>query len=120
MNNEIFDEDGNTALAHAAGVGDIEAVRALIDAGADVNGRGTAKQTALMEAAAGGHDKIVWLLIDAGADIEAQDWCGNTSMDLARGDGVVALLLKAGADRAALIAVAMSETHASAPKRRAK
>lgn len=55
------------ALIRAAYDGNVEQVRALIQAGADVNHR--MNSTALCNAASRGHDEIVRMLIEAGADV---------------------------------------------------
>ncbi|MEP0882102.1 ankyrin repeat domain-containing protein [Trichocoleus sp. ST-U3] len=55
------------ALIEAASDGNAEQVRALIQAGADINRR--MNSTALCNAASRGHDEIVRMLIEAGADV---------------------------------------------------
>ncbi|MBD1896010.1 ankyrin repeat domain-containing protein [Coleofasciculus sp. FACHB-129] len=55
------------ALIEAASDGNVEQVRALIQAGADINRR--MNSTALCNAASRGHDEIVRMLIEAGADV---------------------------------------------------
>ena len=59
-----------TLLMNAAVGGDVNAVKKLLNEGADVNVQGFNGWTALSEAAYGGHTKIVKLLIDKGADID--------------------------------------------------
>lgn len=71
-----------SALIDAAGKGDIEDVKRLIEDGADVNGIGIVlrkekilgeiRGTALIEAIANGHTEIVKLLIDVGAFVNAK------------------------------------------------
>ena len=81
---------------HAAMVaGDVEIVRALLDAGADVDARQQAGVTALMGAAAGGSVELVQLLLAAGADPSLQDEAGRTACDWAsdRGQAAAAALL---------------------------
>ena len=53
--------------------GSVQRVRALLDAGADVNVRNYKGQTALHCAAKAGFDQIVALLLDRGADVNAKD-----------------------------------------------
>ena len=73
---------------HAAVVsGDSEIVRALIDAGADVDARQQAGVTPLMGAAAGGSVELVRLLLEYGADAALQDDAGRTAADWARDRG---------------------------------
>ncbi len=96
--------DGITALHLAAEQGDVEAVQALLGAGADV-GAGTriGRYTPLHLAARGGHGAVVTLLLDAGADpLAATTNSGATALHLAAGavwgHGAVAALLQHGAD----------------------
>ncbi len=88
-------------LAQAADAGDVQAVRALIKAKADVNGREADGTTALHFAANRGHLPIVDALIVAGADAKAANRYGVTPLVLASATGNVAVverLLTAGAD----------------------
>jgi ankyrin repeat protein len=88
-------------LIKAAGRGDVQRVKALIDAKADVNAKDNHGGTALMEAAFQGHADIVTLLLDKGADIEASNKFGHTALTLAtasRRTDVVKLLLDRGAN----------------------
>ena len=62
----------NQDLLEAARVGNTETVKALIDAGADVNARLKSGTTALMIASGSGHTETVRALIDAGADVNAR------------------------------------------------
>ena len=96
--------DGITALHLAAERGDIEAVQALLDAGADV-GAGTriGSYTPLHLAARGGHGDVVALLLEAGADpLAATTTSRATALHLAaaavHGQEAVAALLEHGAD----------------------
>jgi predicted component of type VI protein secretion system len=67
----------------AADRGNIEAVKQHLDAGTDVNARGSAGQTPLHDAAYDGHKEIAELLITAGADVNAKDVGGDTPLDWA-------------------------------------
>ncbi len=81
--------------------GDVETVRALLDAGADVEARTEDGHTALMLAAAGSHEGIVRMLLDAGADVNARDEKGWTALmwpAFLGHEGIVRALLDAGAD----------------------
>ena len=81
---------------HAAMVaGDGEIVRALLDAGADVDARQQAGVTPLMGAAANGSVELVRMLLDAGADPSLRDEAGRTAADWAtsRGHADTAALL---------------------------
>jgi ankyrin repeat protein len=94
-------DDGTTPLMMAAGLGRAthtpgqlrgvrspsgeEAVRILLDAGADVNAVNEADFTALHGAAFRGLNEIVQILVERGADINARDFRGRTAFRLAEG-----------------------------------
>ncbi len=87
-------------LVSAAYRGDINAVNALLDSGADVNEQ-TSGETALLAAAGRGHTEIVKLLINRGADINAMAQKGWSPLgDAARYDwaDIVEILIAQGAD----------------------
>jgi ankyrin repeat protein len=108
--------DGETPLMAAARTGHLDAVRLLVEAGADVNAAETFQQeTALMWAAAEGHAEVVDALLAAGADPNRQARVttiderkhadhpsgGFTALMFAARNGhepVVRALVKAGAD----------------------
>ncbi|HEX3877018.1 MAG TPA: ankyrin repeat domain-containing protein [Bryobacteraceae bacterium] len=82
------------------GGGDI--VRALVQAGAQVEARSSSKNcTALHMAARRGNTEIAEALLDCGADIHARDKAGDTPLQRAkncRKSGVASLLVSRGAD----------------------
>ena len=81
--------------------GDVDAVRDLIGAGADVDARDRYGQTALMLAAHGGHRAIVALLVERGAALDVSAKYGLSALMLAIVAGhadVARLLARAGAD----------------------
>jgi ankyrin repeat protein len=89
------------ALAVAAEKGDIAKARRLLAGGADVNTRGTFRQTALQKAILHGHFQLAALLIDHGADVNAADRYGNTPLATAAMSyhlATVKRLIKAGAE----------------------
>jgi uncharacterized protein len=102
----VFSGDGFTALHLPAFFGGVEAVRLLLDRGADVDahGRGWMTGTPLNSAAAGGHTDVARLLLDSGADPDARQASGWTPLHSSarNGDlGLIELLLSRGADPAA-------------------
>ena len=98
------DDDGNSALVHAAARSTAEVVRRLLDAGAKINMRNDEGRTALMHAAEAGELENVRALVAAGADYNLKDDEGKTALDFAREgeyEEVTALLVAHGAWRAA-------------------
>lgn len=98
----ISNEDGYTVLMHAAGGGNTEMVRILIDAGADVNASNNTGATALMCAAENPDSNIAKTLIEAGANVNAQGNADDTALMHAilwnSNLDVVKVLIEAGAD----------------------
>ncbi|MBI2246800.1 MAG: ankyrin repeat domain-containing protein, partial [Armatimonadetes bacterium] len=95
--------EGWTALQLASHFGHANAVRFLLDRGADVGIKSTNEManTALHGAIAGKRTKIVPLLLDQAADPEVKDSGGNTALHLAAHEGVpeiVEVLLRRGAN----------------------
>jgi ankyrin repeat protein len=94
------DRRGATPLMHAAAYGSIEAMKLLLEAGADVNAANDFNATALLWCARD-PDKAR-LLIERGADVNAQSKQGRTPLMLASmrdgGSDIVALLLAKGAN----------------------
>lgn len=94
------DDRGTTPLMYAAAVGSLDAMKLLVDAGADVNAKNKFSITALMWCATE-IDKVR-LLLSKGADPNARSKQGRTPLLIAAGtDGnldTVKLLLEKGAD----------------------
>ena len=97
---EARDSRGATPLMHAAAFGNLDAMKMLLAAGADVNAKNNFGATALLWCARDG-DKAR-LLIEHGADVNAVSKQGRTPLMLASmregGSDIVALLLSKGAD----------------------
>jgi len=74
---------GSTPLIVAATYGQIEAVRLLIEKGADINTKNNNGSTALHAAAFLAHPEIVKLLLDKGADVNARNNRGETAIYIA-------------------------------------
>jgi Ankyrin repeats (3 copies)/Ankyrin repeat len=92
---------GWTALHYAVEFGKLDIVKALINAGADLNTRNIYGRTALHLAACGIKLDIVKALINAGADLNAKEEDGWTALHLAACYGnldIVKALINAGAD----------------------
>jgi ankyrin repeat protein len=101
-NHRLTTDDGTTVLMVAAGLGRCtnertlnrgrrspaaeEAVRLLLDAGADVKAVNEADFTALHGAAFRGLNEVIQILVDHGANINARDFRGRTPYRLAQGN----------------------------------
>lgn len=94
-------EVGTTPFIRAAEAGSNACVRALLDAGSDVNSVDATRGTALMGAAASNRVETLRLLLQHGASVQARDDAGNSAlMHAANGwhADAVDVLLAAGAD----------------------
>jgi ankyrin repeat protein len=69
----LLGDDGQAALVDAAGHGQAEAVRLILDAGIPLDARDQDGATPLHAAALSGSAQVIRLLLDRGADIEAHD-----------------------------------------------
>ena len=90
-----------TPLHQAAESNDIEQIKALISAGADVNKRDLNTWTPLHEAAHNGNIEAAELLISNGADVNVKDKDGWTPLFLALPSGnkdLIALFVTNGAE----------------------
>jgi len=74
---------GDTPLHVVCSWGDLEAVRLLLDAGAEVNAVGDIGRTPLFCVLASGNVDIVRALIAAGADLTHRDEFGDRALDVA-------------------------------------
>jgi ankyrin repeat protein len=71
---------GRTVLTTAAFAGDLDRVRALLKAGADVNAKDPRRYTPLLLASHMGHSAVVQALVDAGADANWEGPGGWTAL----------------------------------------
>ena len=92
----------DTAWEGAVTRGDVETVRELLRAGADVNARDRHGQTARMMAAHRGYRELVEILVEGGADLNVTAKFSLSALMLAITAGhveVARALARAGADR---------------------
>jgi ankyrin repeat protein len=90
------------AIHAASASGSLSIVRALLEAGADVNALQEKGFTPLHEAAATGKLELLRLLLDHGANAELQTEDGKSALDLARDekeDAIVELLTRRSGGR---------------------
>jgi len=113
-------ETTSTLITIAVDLGNVEAVRRLMELGADVNQR-TCYGSLLVSASALGNVEIVNLLLKAGADIrrtnDYEDDSGETALIAAAATGkleLVRCLLEAGADPKAVTAGRITAIHGAA------
>lgn len=78
--------NGWTPLHIAAAENDAEAVKTLLQAGAEPDSKSTNGKTALLHAASRGHVNVVRLLLDFGANV-AIEYKGRTAVERARKNG---------------------------------
>ena len=93
--------DVNSALIFTVRNCPFEVIKLLIDKGADVNAKDNDGRTALMAAASKGSNEAVKLLIEKGADVNATSNNGRTALMAAASKGsneAVKLLIEKGAD----------------------
>jgi hypothetical protein len=103
-------------LYQAAGEGDINMVKTLLDQGSDVN-ETFDSLTPLMRASREGHIEVVKVLLDRGANINAKSNMGRTALSMAANEGhinIVNFLLDRGAD---LNFAIISASHLSSAKK---
>jgi ankyrin repeat protein len=91
----FFTEDPPTALHLAAHYGDVDAMEALLDRGANVDPRDFEGGTPLFRAVESGHLNAVELLLQRGANTRAWRVDGRTALDLAEGNDDMRELLEA-------------------------
>jgi len=103
MGISLFGNNWRT-LHDVAWQGRVEAIGALVDAGADVEARNEDGRTPLHLAARQGHSEVIRALADVGADVDAAAGKGARPLHLAAWQGhpeAVRALLDAGADAGA-------------------
>ena len=70
----------NIAIIDAAGRGDINKVKELINSGANINQQDRIGENALIEAAEGGHIEVVKLLIENKVNLNLKSKWGRTAL----------------------------------------
>ena len=82
----VFDEMSHTPLMRAAIGGQVEAVKLLIAAGADINAHDNSRigNTAINEVAGDGDFEMIEVLLEAGADPTIRGWMNLNALDRAR------------------------------------
>ena len=91
---------GGLPLFRALSRRNVEVVRILVDAGADVNARDSERNPILYRAILEGHVEIVRILVDAEANVNARDAEDKTLLQtavLGRNAAIVKILVDAGA-----------------------
>jgi hypothetical protein len=100
-NNKNSSDKQMTALCAASKIGNIEIVRLLLEAHADIEAKDLNEETPLMLACLEGHADVVRILLEANADVNAKNIKGDTPLIFAADSGdadTVRILLKAGAN----------------------
>ena len=101
VNSTKDDKYRNTPLGYAAGFGQVEVVRVLLEGGANVEFHNAFGHSALQNAAFHGHLDVCRLLLDWGAKVDYVDKVKDTPLHDAACKGhlsVVKLLVERGAD----------------------
>jgi len=80
-------QTGWAALHYAAAVGNNQIVQLLLDKSAYIDAESPNQTTPIMMAARGGHILTVKLLLDEGADVALKNGAGMTAIDFARAGG---------------------------------
>ncbi|TGZ55296.1 hypothetical protein CRM22_010458 [Opisthorchis felineus] len=95
----VRDADNNTLLHHACLLGNVEAVRLLLDAGLHPNVGNVDGHTALCDAALNGSTEVISLLLNHGVDVNPSSYWGSPLMYATKNGHIDAmrLLIKAGA-----------------------
>ena len=91
----------NIPLAQAIVRGDLKTVKAMVDAGVELDSEIYAGDTPLLLATCYGHVDMVRMLIDAGADVDFPGSVGGSALSVAAYNGnmdICRLLLERGAD----------------------
>ncbi|HUQ68668.1 MAG TPA: ankyrin repeat domain-containing protein [Planctomycetaceae bacterium] len=86
------DDKKPATLFDAAGNGQVDRVKQLLDAGSSINAKDADGQTPLLKAVAGGHESLALTLILLGADLTDQDRQGRSALMIAAEKGDAAFL----------------------------
>ncbi|MBO4533308.1 MAG: ankyrin repeat domain-containing protein [Treponema sp.] len=77
------DGSGNTVLHYAADWEYAEAIKTLLEKGADINAKNANGETCLFNAAKSNNPSIIQLLVDGGASVKDRDNLGSTPLHIA-------------------------------------
>ncbi|KAF6782827.1 ankyrin repeat domain-containing protein 52 [Colletotrichum sojae] len=94
-------ESGRTALGAACDKGNLEAVRLVMEAGANIDMVDHRRRTPIYAASHNGHVDVIKILLEKGADVSVASQSGWTPLNAASDGGhleVIKVLLEKGAD----------------------
>ncbi|KAL7952671.1 ankyrin repeat-containing domain protein [Trichoderma compactum] len=92
------DDDGCAPIYNATSSCQVEAIKILVEFGADVNIRTPSGNTPLIEAMDNGYLDVVRCLLDVGADVKFQDINNSVALHYAKTVEMIDILVKADAD----------------------
>lgn len=91
-------ESAYQELIYASKTGNKNVVKALINAGININTKNSFGSTLLIDTIPSANKELIKLLICSGADLNAQNICGYTALMMSPNKDISQLLLNSGAD----------------------